>query len=414
MLERVIIKNFRTIRKLEWKPQKLNVLVGPNNSGKTNLCYALRFLSAAMRHNALDDAAREACGAPNHVACRFAQSVPVQFEIVAHASVGREQPYRLKYGLALNVEAVPPHGATVLGVRHERLERLDKPDWPPLVERDAETVRVISEHDYESLRGRPPEEFRQELADSVVEAETTLPGSMLPGIAINLGEPSPSALVRFLRNIHYFIMDASHLRRQAPITDTPFLTTHGENLSSVLYTLSNEHHETYQELLELVREIEPRLDNFEFIPHADDTVIAEVVFKHISGNMTLSAMSDGTLLYLALCIIALQPRVKMPREFDRPSLVMIEEPENGLYARNFGKLVERLEELSEHTQVIITTHNPFLLDYFDDRPESIFVLDMPDEETGTTIRSPDPKAVDQLLEHMSMGEMLFREVLACE
>jgi len=93
---------------------------------------------------------------------------------------------------------------------------------------------------------------------------------------------------------------------------------------------------------------------------------------------------------------------------------MIEEPENGLYARNFGKLVERLKELSEHTQVIITTHNPFLLDYFDDKPESIFVLDMPDEETGTTITSPDPKAVNELLEQMSMGEMLFREVLACE
>ena len=130
--------------------------------------------------------------------------------------------------------------------------------------------------------------------------------------------------------------------------------------------------------------------------------------------MTMSALSDGTLLYLALCTVALQPRVKMRRKFVRPSLIMVEEPENGLYARYFGELVKRLEELSEHTQLIITTHDPFLLDYFDDRPESIFVLNMGDEDTGTTIASPDPDRLNAMLEHMSMGEMLFREVLACE
>jgi predicted ATPase len=91
---------------------------------------------------------------------------------------------------------------------------------------------------------------------------------------------------------------------------------------------------------------------------------------------------------------------------------MLEEPENGLYPRHLGKLVDRLKELSEHTQVIITTHNPFLLDYFDDQPESIFVVNTPDEETGTTITSPDPERLAAMLEHTSLGELLFSEVLA--
>ena len=57
MLKLFRVSNFKSLINVEVRPTGLNLLVGPNNAGKTNLCHALRFLALTSRMS-LDDAAR--------------------------------------------------------------------------------------------------------------------------------------------------------------------------------------------------------------------------------------------------------------------------------------------------------------------------------------------------------------------
>ncbi len=404
MLQRVAIRNFRTIRELEWYPRKLNVLVGPNNSGKTNLCYALRFLAAAARYENIDDAAAEACGSVTEVPCRFAHEDITELDVVARVPLVGGQEDEFRYTLRLRAAEARDLGrGQALVVAAERLERSGMRDWPPLIERVEDQVSLFNE----GRHGRPGGSERDRVETTAPPRET-----MLHRLYEDQGNPSATAFKRCLRRLTYYRTDPSDLRRQAPIFPDPVLASNGANLASVLYTMKNEDEGLYRQLLGLISEIEPRLEFFRFVPLADETVVAEVEMRGGERPLSMSAVSDGTLRYLALATISLQSLLRTTREVEWPSVAMIEEPENGLYARYLRKLVERLEHLSEHTQTIITTHSPFVLDYFDDRPESIFVVRTGDSDEGTSISPLNPERLRAMLEHTSMGEMLFSEVLA--
>jgi predicted ATPase len=186
----------------------------------------------------------------------------------------------------------------------------------------------------------------------------------------------------------------------------------GDNFAAVLYGMKNEDDGSYRRLLSLVQEVDPSVEYFNCIHLRDGRIVVEVKHKGVAETGPLAALSDGTLLYMALCMVALQPTLRTRRTVTPPSLVLFEEPENGLYVRRLHQLFDRLKEMSERTQTIITTHSPFLLDFFDDAVEDIFVLR--NGENGTEIKQANPAKVDQLLETMSMGEMLYRELLTCE
>lgn len=63
MLERFRVNNFKSLINVEFHPAGLNLLVGANNAGKTNICHALRFLALTTRMP-LDDAARRCTAEP--------------------------------------------------------------------------------------------------------------------------------------------------------------------------------------------------------------------------------------------------------------------------------------------------------------------------------------------------------------
>jgi recombinational DNA repair ATPase RecF len=99
MITTLRVENFRTLVDFEWKPHpKLNILVGPNNSGKTNMCYALRFLSLTARGKTLDEAAVEAFGAAPEAVCRWSEKA--DWEVALHGSLGAA-PGKAEYAYIL-------------------------------------------------------------------------------------------------------------------------------------------------------------------------------------------------------------------------------------------------------------------------------------------------------------------------
>jgi predicted ATPase len=91
------------------------------------------------------------------------------------------------------------------------------------------------------------------------------------------------------------------------------------------------------------------------------------------GYIAAPDLSDGTLLTLGLLSLVHGPR--------RTTLLCIEEPEAGLDPRRLRWLFDRFINLgyprdgSEATQVIFSTHSPWLIDLFDEMPDSVLLVD---------------------------------------
>ena len=108
-----------------------------------------------------------------------------------------------------------------------------------------------------------------------------------------------------------------------------------------------------------------------------------------------SSLSDGTLRFIALATLFLQP------EQYRPSLILVDEPELGLHPYALGLLASLIRQASVTTQVIVSTQSSTLLDHFD--PEDVPVADR--EEGSTKLARLEPERLKKWLEDYSLGQL---------
>lgn len=117
--------------------------------------------------------------------------------------------------------------------------------------------------------------------------------------------------------------------------------------------------------------------------------------KHLNATIPLIRMSDGTIRWLALLAILLNP--------DPPPLVCIEEPELGLHPDMIHELAELLIDASSRMQLIITTHSDRLVEEFSEMPEAVVVCE---KENGTsTLRRLNAKQLSEWLKDYSLGQL---------
>ncbi len=118
------------------------------------------------------------------------------------------------------------------------------------------------------------------------------------------------------------------------------------------------------------------------------------------GEFTIPAtrLSDGTLRYLCLLAILCDP--------DPPPLLCIEEPELGLHPDILPKLADLLIEASKRTQIIVTTHSDILVDAMTETPESVVVCEKQEGKTSMVRLSKDDLAV--WLDKYRLGQLWTR------
>jgi len=108
-----------------------------------------------------------------------------------------------------------------------------------------------------------------------------------------------------------------------------------------------------------------------------------------------SRLSDGTLRYLCLLSILLHP--------DPPPLVVIEEPELGLHPDLLPEVARLMQEASERTQIIATTHSEVIIDALHDSPETVVVCEK--NENGTKMRRLNADDLLEWLDEYRLGEL---------
>jgi len=151
-----------------------------------------------------------------------------------------------------------------------------------------------------------------------------------------------------------------------------FLLEDASNLGLVINNLQN-YPEIKRQLLSLLQEF---YEYIEDITTKTEGNTIQVFFHERGHPVPATRLSDGTLRYLCLLTILCHPKP--------PPLICLEEPELGLHPDILPTIAPLLRECAARTQLIVTTHSDVIIDALTDTPESVIVCDR--DENGTHLK----------------------------
>lgn len=366
--------------------QPLNVLIGPNASGKSNLIEALGVLRAAPT----DLAAyfRERGGANEYVR-RGANSSGI-----ARIEASLNYPY---FTADLLQHRLSFSGSTQrLTVMRENIESQAFPDS----ELDPPAGRVYGFNGDSGEISSYDVETRDRRWIPLPRGTVRLDQSILSQRRDPLAFPELTTLASEYERIELYqewTFGRRSRARNATGADMPtdFLLPDASNLSLVLHELM-QNSATRSKLLEQLKLF---YDAAEYLPtRIYGGAVQLLIDEGASGLIPAIRLSDGTLRYLSLLAILCHP--------SPPPLICIEEPELGLHPDVIPTVVNLLKEASQRTQIIVTTHSDALVSALSDQPESVIVCDAGID--GTSLRRLDRENLAAWLENYSLGEIWQR------
>lgn len=191
--------------------------------------------------------------------------------------------------------------------------------------------------------------------------------------------------------------DTSPIKKTANINDNRELRSDGENLAAFLFLLRGQHEQAYLLIENTVRQVAPFFDSFVLEPQANNEHMILLKWKHkgSDGYFDAHSISDGTLRFIAVATLLLQPKSL------RPSLILLDEPELGLHPFAIHLLAAMLDQASADSQIIVATQSPILLDYF--KPEDVLVAER--VAGATEFHRLDGERLASWLEEYSLGQL---------
>ena len=335
----------------EFELLPLNVLIGPNASGKSNLIEALSLLESAPSNL---QRPIEIGGGTREWLWKGQDDLPI-----ATIEVTVEHPNQLsdiRYNLSFS--------ETRLGkfkLQDERIEKTKnkkRNGEPPFYYQYREGKPVLYSKDHSSWKQRS------------MEIDLSSEQSILSQFRNPVAYPELDNLRKEFGNISFYReWDLGHHKPpRIPISiDFPqdHLSESASNLSLVLSNLLK--NPTLKELIMNHMKI--------FYPNIYDigfeirgrSLLMYIYEQGLRHRIPATRLSDGTLRFLYLLIILFHP--------EPPPIICIEEPESGLHPDILPEVAKLLVEASSRSQIIVTTHSDILVDALTDFPESIIVCE---------------------------------------
>ena len=377
-LSAITIKGFRSIGSVEdLAIRPINVLIGANGSGKSNFLGVFKLLQA-IRAGRLQDYVARAGGADRLL--HFGSKVTE--ELVIRLTFGDQYP---EYEVTLD----PVHG-----------------DWM----RSSQTVRSWSQGEL------LPSQITSAAIGPASEADsgnTDSPHSARHAVFGTAAEHSQPrdltaewnmAVADILNDserwhVYHFLDTGSNspIKTNNDLHDNRFLRPDGANLAAFLYLLHEQYASSYDLIRRTTQFVAPFFEDFHLEPLAlnPDKIRLEWQHKRSDAYFDASSLSDGTLRFMALATLLLQP------EALRPSVILVDEPELGLHPYALELLASLVKQASVRSRVILATESPILLDHFD--PEDVLVADLVEGKTKLT--QLNSNTLEVWLEDYSLGQL---------
>ncbi len=191
------------------------------------------------------------------------------------------------------------------------------------------------------------------------------------------------------------------MKKNCPINDYSYLRTDASNLASFLYVMRNNNEEHYEAIIDSIRLVAPFFDNFILRPHALNKDNIRIEWRERGSDFPFLAhhFSDGTLRFICLATVLLQP--------DLPSTIIIDEPELGLHPYAIKVLASLMRSTSKKTQLIVSTQSVPLINEFD--PEDLIITDKIDK--ASVFKRVKEAELKDWLEEYTLGELWEKNVL---
>ena len=195
----------------------------------------------------------------------------------------------------------------------------------------------------------------------------------------------------------------SAMKSTPSLHDNRYLRPDAANIAAFLYLLRVRHPDSYRSIVNAVNLVAPFFVDFDLEPERLNPEQIRLRWKHAGSNdyFDASSLSDGTLRFIALATLFLQPV-----EY-RPAMVIVDEPELGLHPHAITVLGALMRQASVETRVVAATQSSPLVDQFE--PADIVVTER--RRGATDFRRLDGSELAVWLEDYSLGQLWEKNVL---
>jgi predicted ATPase len=375
-ITRLAVKGFRSLKDVVWTPGKLNVLIGPNGGGKTNLLKALEMLSASAQGELSRYVQREG-GMEPLVWDGGANRIEVDCECESW-----DDGVILTFYYKLGISRLA--GTANYVILHESLSGIDRNR-----SEDPKPCLLLDQRVGEGSFLSGSEEVKTLSHDILNSKETSL--SMLSGVA-----PLTHHFISGLKSWTTFDGNTRLMREPALVSRERHVDPGGENFIAALHTAYSSDRDFKREInLAMKAAFGDEFEELTFPPAEDRRIQLRVRWRSLKHEQSAADLSDGTLRFLFLLTVLAMPT--------RPGVIAVEEPENGLHPSMLPIIAEFAAEASRTSQVIFTTHSQTFLDAIGKQDVTVTVAESAAGETKLKNLSGD--ALKYWLDEFTLGEV---------
>jgi predicted ATPase len=385
-IERLSVKNFKSLRDVSISPGQLSVIVGPNASGKSNFVDSLDFLADAYR-NGLELAVAKLGGFENIAFRRQRRTkMPIQLSVQAELDSNevrgisrRRGPSTRKYRFE-HTFSFKARGGGIRAdffVNHENLSVWSLNDHKGTtlitqIQRENGRLAVTPAVDLAQLE-KSGEDFTDLLAILTLfsgEGSARISETELFVSQIGRLVPFLSSFAQNVSQLKVFQLSPQMCRQFGAPTPRPELDRYGANLPAVVDLLQKSHPREWEQVLSMMKHIIPDLETIT-VEYTHSRTLG--LFFHEVGvgrPWTVGEVSDGTIQSLGMLSGIYDPR---------STFIVIEEPENSVHPWIVRNLADSCRAVSRRKQVLLTTHSMSLVDVLD--PSEIWLASRVGGET---------------------------------
>ena len=394
---RLRIENFLSIRSLNLRLDALNVLVGANGAGKTNLLKAFQFLGEVARQELAP--AIEAMGGFDNLLYRGVDRnlsnvrIELTGTVTKYSSFEALDEYKLSFWRLGRTRRLPEHAVDVF----QRVENLVFKRFQGRGRR----ITLRGGKATVSVTGDRPTN-----SDQTIQIQGSATGlGTLRRLSDAYGSPQWNAFAEVVEDLRLFDISVDKVRQPSLFEPHPRLESDASNLANFLIYLREKHEAQFSLICDDIKFVLPGFTRFEFtsIGGADSAVRLDIVEEGLSATTPLSRASYGTIRAIALFAMLHDP--------NPPKLTCLEEIDHGLHPHALDRIVDRLRNASQKTQVILATHSPALVNRFE--PKELIVVERGEDSPGSIFIRPDVSLVRDLKQRTDyeLGELWFSGAL---
>ena len=354
-LHRIKIKGFKSIKECDLELNNINVLIGSNGAGKSNFVSVFALLNHILEHELSLYAGRHGVNSMLYNGRKITDSIFMEFH----------------FDKNLYAFELEPTNDNRMIFKDERFGYGG--DW--IIPRSA-------------AKGRYESTWKNSFGD----------------------EDTDNRIIRFferkLCQVYHFHDTGinSRIKAEHNVSNCKILHYDASNLAAFLYRLKDNHSSEYQSIVEAVRLIAPYFKDFELDPNESNKehIILKWRQKGCEDIFNASQLSDGTLRFICLAALLLQP------EELQPATIIIDEPELGLHPFAITIFAELVKKTALKKQIILSTQSVELLNQFD--VEDVIVLDR--DDNGSQFKRLNAGELTDWLENdYTLGDLWNKNIL---